>query len=213
MNSGKYSRAKMPSGSGSEAGAALIIVLLMLVIMTFLGLMSLYTSQYERVLDSAFRSKTYARQSAEAGVGLTAQKIMNRMAADLTPIPGPEIVAGTVFGTRATHPVVGNCYILRPNCIDVRTDLPFNPGEMCCFRTGRAFDANYELNKIAAPIPGPRKIDIPGSSEYQNAVYNFFVTGGGPSRSLSEYEVMIEIGPVRKGGGSGTMYGSTTGIN
>jgi len=212
MNTGKHSRGKRPVGHKRQSGVAILIVLILLVVLTLIGYLMLYTSQYERIIDSAFRAKTYARQSAEAGVGLVAQKIMNRMAADLTPIPGADVLPGESYGFKATHPVIGDCFILLPDCLD-QDNTAFAAGSMCCFRTGRAFDATNQLVKIAGSIPGPRIMDIPGSSDYQNAVYNFFVTGGGPSRSLSEYEVMIEIGPVRKGSGSGTMYGSVTGTN
>jgi hypothetical protein len=205
----------------SQAGIALILVMLVMLVLSAIAIMTMYSSGVDYTMDVAFRNRSLARTASEAGANVIVSKLMFSINPYATPDKIPSGGAGGDFnlGTTRVHKAIGLCVVIDSDCANHGL---INEDSMCCFRLGPYMDpdtSNLYRPKVSgdltalSAIPQPVLLNIPGTSDFQNLLYNFSVTGGGPGGSVSVLAVGYKKGPVAKRGGSGTMYGSVTGAN
>ncbi|MBI5526502.1 MAG: hypothetical protein HY897_09215 [Deltaproteobacteria bacterium] len=217
---------RVVSAAAGQRGVALVLVLLMLTVLSSLGFMALYTSSIERDIDRAHRYRLFARNSTGAGVQMLAQQVIRSKGGKRDASPPSTSSLGVNRGDYQIHPVIGICYVLDHNCADPfsTNNDPAWAQDLCCFRTGRVRDPAGTILKPTALndlLNDSYKVGIGrnfmiggGSDEYAHQVFEFWIAGGGPARSISELRVLMKVGPNPKGGGaSGTGYGSQAGIN
>ncbi len=195
----------------NNKGIAMFVVLLMIFSLTALAYMALYSSTIEKDIERGFRVKRLASMASEAGVHTVVRQLTNSAIPVTTPIPF-NVVNGTAPGQVQNHPIIGLCQVVAMNCLDPAVNpASATVNEMCCFRTGpmadystgKPFNFSNPLNanqQAFARIQQDRDMPIPGSdNKWVHKVYFFYVTGAGPSKSLTESIVYYKFGPVQTG--------------
>jgi len=195
----------------NSKGLAMFVVLLMIFSLSALAYMALYSSTIEKDIERGYRVKRLASMASEAGVHAVVRQLVSQSIPVTTPIPF-NVTVGTAPGQVQTHPVIGLCQVVMMNCLDPAVPpASATVNDMCCFRTGPSVNYGtgmpfYYSNPLNANeqamtrIGQDRDIQIPGSdNKWVHKVYFFFVTGAGPSKSLSESLVYYKFGPVQTG--------------